>query len=304
VLVLKEPKGSEGTDCRVSCDSEGELFRLRGHAPFDIVFGYGRAGVRQDPMVAVRLGPAVQMQLARTVGTLGWDLQLLNKERFRDVRNALYGNRLSSGQPPDPKPRPGPVVDVRVDFRGPFSAVIEDGCRCLFTDEEIAKGVGVYLWTIRVEGEERPWYVGQTRRGFGQRMGEHLASFLSGEYSAPDSKSLSRGENRRAVPHIDDDWPERLPAFLENYEILMPNVIQVIRSLHFYVASLKGHDAHTYNRVEGAIGRYYKAHPLEHLRDFFSPNLRVPAAIAYDYPIRLELSSETPLAGLPAEMLE
>ncbi|HSW00638.1 MAG TPA: hypothetical protein VLI39_10730 [Sedimentisphaerales bacterium] len=58
-----------------------------------------------------------------------------------------------------------------------------------------------------------------------------------------------------------------------------------------------------YDRVEGTIGRYYKTHPIVELRDFFGPDIRLPAAVPYD-PIRLVLSSEMPLAGLPGEIRE
>lgn len=43
------------------------------------------------------------------------------------------------------EPAAGPATDVDVHFQGPFSAVDEGRYRCLFTDE-IAEGVGVYLW--------------------------------------------------------------------------------------------------------------------------------------------------------------
>jgi hypothetical protein len=90
VKVLNEPRNSEGTDCAVSCIIEGESFRLRGHAPFDIIFGYGSAGVGRDPRISELLGPTASDTLAIAVGRLGWDLRLLQDERLRPVQNALY----------------------------------------------------------------------------------------------------------------------------------------------------------------------------------------------------------------------
>ena len=83
----------------------------------------------------------------------------------------------------------------------------------------------------------------------------------------------------------------------------MPNIIGLIRLIKIHFAPL-ANDAHLFNRIEGATGRRYKAHQDPELRDFFTPGLRVPAAIPYDKPIRLVLSSETSLAGLPQHMLE
>lgn len=125
-FVLKEPKNTEWTNCTVSCAAEGELFRLRGHASFDIVFGYGSAGVDPDPVRSSRLGPTVQGALANSVGMLGWDLRLLREDRLRPVVNVLYGNPMHYGIQAG-EPVAGPAIDVSVHFHGPFSALDEDG---------------------------------------------------------------------------------------------------------------------------------------------------------------------------------
>jgi hypothetical protein len=49
VFVLNEPNNISPPDAEVVCTRVGDLFRLQGHAPFDIVFGYGGAGVGQEP---------------------------------------------------------------------------------------------------------------------------------------------------------------------------------------------------------------------------------------------------------------
>ena len=133
-------------------------------------------------------------------------------------------------------------------------------------------------------------------------MGEHLRDFLCGAYSTYDAVALSRGEYRLAQGAVTGAWPRTLPSFLRNYEILMPNIIGQIRLIKIHVAPLAV-DAHLYDRVEGAIGRYYKTHSDPELRDFLVPGLRVPAAIPFDKPIRLVLSSEVPVAGLPQHLL-
>ena len=301
IFVLKEPKKNRGVDFNVSCVGDGDTFRLQGHAPFDIIFGYGCAGIGLDMLGSVHLGPTVQEILAGSVGMLGWDLRRLQEERLQPVRNALYGLPTKYGIQKPATPT-GPPVEVQAHFHGPFSAFDEAGCRCLFTDQLAARS-GVYLWTISVKGQECLWYVGQTRRSFGQRMGEHLAGFLSGQYQIHDPDGLSRGEQRLADGSINGVWPRTLPYLLQNYESLLPKITGLIRLIKFHLCPLVG-DAHLHDRVEGAIGRYYKAHPDPALRDFITPGLKLPAAVPYDNPMRLILSSETPLAGLPAEICE
>jgi hypothetical protein len=300
VFHLNEPKNSDGVDCKVSCVGDGDRFRLRGHAPFDIVFGYGCAGIENDPVLSARLGPSVQETLASAVGMLGWDLRRLQESRFQAVKNVLYGLPASYGIQ-ETGPAVGPAIDVNVHFHGPFAALDDGGYRCLF-DDELAESTGVYLWTINVGSRELPWYVGQTRRGFGIRTGEHIASFLSGQYTTYDAAALSRGEYRRFAGTGEGSWPKTLPSLLQNYERVMPNIISLIRLIRIHLAPLAD-DAYLRNRVEGAIGRHYQAHPDPQLRDFFTPGHRVPAAIPFDKPVRLVLSSDAPVAGLPQHLL-
>ena len=134
-------------------------------------------------------------------------------------------------------------------------------------------------------------------------MGEHLACFLSGQYTTYHAPALSRGEYRRANEAVVGCSPDTLPSFLENADTLLPNVVAMIRLINIRIAPLSG-DAHLHNRVEGAIGRYFKVHPDAELRDFFFPGMRVPEAIPFDKSIRIALSSEAPIAGLPLEICE
>jgi len=299
-FVLNEPKSSHGMVCAASCVADGDGFRLRGHAPFDIMFGYGSAGIGQSQTGSVHLGPTAQETLAGAVGMLSWDLRRLQEDRFRPVRNALYGLPLASGVV-EGQFHLGPAKDVPVDFQGPFSAVDNGACRCLFGDQ-IANRTGVYLWTINVGGEDRVWYVGQTRVGFGTRMAQHLRGMLSGEYPTYDVAALLRGEYRLAAGAVAGRWPETLPSVLRNFETLVPNIVGLIRLTKFHLAPLAG-DAHLHNRVEGMIGRYYQSHRNPQLR-VFPAGVKLPAAVPFDTPIRLVLSSEAPVAGLPAELPE
>ena len=97
IFVLNEPKNSVQTNCKASCDGVGDLYRLHGHVPFDIVFGYGRTGVDYKVTGSVHLGPTARETLATAVGMLGWDLRRLQEERFRPVRNVLYGFTIGTG---------------------------------------------------------------------------------------------------------------------------------------------------------------------------------------------------------------
>lgn len=122
VLFLNEPRNSAGRNCAVACEQDGDFYRLKGHATFDIVFGYGMGGVLQTPGLQLRLSPSVRGKLASPVSMLGWDLNRLAEARFRGVLNAMYGNRLDYGVQ-DLAVSLEPAIDVAVHFQGPFSAL-------------------------------------------------------------------------------------------------------------------------------------------------------------------------------------
>lgn len=302
VFALNAPSGDGFLPCEVACVPDGDGFRLQGRAAFGIVFGYGEAGLQESGPGRSLLGPTVRETLADSVGMLGWDLRLFQNVRLKPVWNAIYGLPLSR----DADEHIGstePELRVDLSFQGPFAAVDDGECRCLF-DESVAMRSGIYLWTIEVNGTARPWYVGQTRRSFGQRMGEHLTKMLAGEYPPHDPHALSRGDSGKLCKGAGTlNWPLTIPVLLRNWEALVPEILAVIRLVRFHVAPLEG-DAHLHDRLEGAIGRYYQSHPSPELSAFVAPGLRLLAAIPGDRPLRLVVDSEAPIAGLPAETVE
>ena len=308
VFVVNEPPKQYDLDGKVSCIAYGGSYRLYGHAPFDVVFGYGQSAVTDKPETRTRLGDVAGATIAAAVGQLGWDLHRLAEERLRPVRNVIYGLPVgydigTESAAVKPASESGPPIDVPVHFQGPFAAVEDADCPCLFK-VPIAAQSGVYLWTIAVAAGDRPWYVGQTRRGFGRRMGEHVANYLSGQYSTSDAKALAEGRNDITWRADEGNarWPQTLPSFLRDFETRAANLIGLIRLLRFHVAPLEG-DAHLHDRIEGVIGRHFKAHFDPDLRDFFAPGIRLPSKVPFDTALRLVLSSEAPIAGLPENLL-
>lgn len=292
---LSSPESID-SECRISCSIEGDVAHLRGAAPFDVVLGYGLAIFEPSASRTPAAGSALR-EISDAVATLGWDLAALQEPGLKRVLNALYGLPLDYGLPPQSFVGE-PLFDVPVHFRGPFSAFESD--RCLFTDE-VGAGTGVYLWTIQVRGREWPWYVGQTRRRFDQRTAEHIAGFLSGQYEVCDPDALSQGRYRLAPGAPASLWPRSIPALLQRFDILGPAAGKVVRLLRFHFAPLN--EPSLYNRIEGAIGRHYKSHEDVELREFFGTKIKLPAAIPSEAPIRLLLSSEGDIAGLPQQLL-
>jgi hypothetical protein len=286
-------------DCIVTSTRDGEDYVIAGQAYFDIIFGYGSAGVAGGPVAARYLTDAARAILAESVADLGWDLSKLCEPKCKAVLNALYGMPLGYGVPT------GAVAtgtETRIDlrFHGPFALTTGLAAPCLF-EQPIAKQGGIYLWTIPGGGHERPWYVGQTKRAFSLRLAEHVACFLSGEYTLYDPDAVVRGEHRLADGALAVRWPDTLPDFLALADMLVPKVLALLRLLRVHLAPVAA-DAPLLNRLEGGIARYYQRHEDHVLREFFAPGIRVPAASPYDRPLRVAISMEAPIAGMPREM--
>jgi hypothetical protein len=296
-FAIREPQNGV-VDCTVTCARSGDDYRLEGHAPFDLVFAYALVGA-DGGSAAVHLDDATRAALADGVRALGWDVVRMREPRLRPARNALFGFPLAHGTDDIPRSQE-PPVDVSVEFRGPFSAAGAPGVPQLFA-EPLAQRIGIYLWSYAVDGVEHVAYVGQTRRGFATRIEEHLSALLSGRYEIPDLDATLRGE-ARARWRPDGDPAARWSRFLGEYGQLAPAIHGVLGSLRFHVAPIEG-DERLFDRIEGALGRYYRTDAPASARRLFDARIRVPAAVPGDRPLRLVLTSDVEIAALPDELL-
>lgn len=296
-FVLNEPRNG-AIDCAVECTGSGESYVVHGHAPFDLVMGYGLVP-EEGGAAVVHLSDETRAALAMAVDALGWSAVRMREKRLRPARNALYGFPLAQGTE-DVSRSTEPPLDVPVEFRGPFSAVDGANAALLFADP-VAQAMGVYFWTIAVEGVDHVCYVGQTRRGFGARIDEHLSAILSGKYDVFDAEAMSRGEPR-VLWHAEADLAARWSRLLSHYHEISPHIARMISILRFYVAPIED-DPHLISRVEGALGAYYRSGAPVAARRLFDGRTRVPSPIPGDRPLRLVLTSTSPLAGLPNELL-
>ena len=295
-FVLKEPRNG-AIDCTVECTLVGDSYRLAGHAPFDVVMGYGLVGT-DGATATSHLSDETRAALAVGVDALGWDVVRMREKRLRPARNAMFGFPVAHGMGDLPQSTE-PSADVPVAFFGPFSALEGTGAPCLF-GKPIEQQNGVYLWTVAVNGVEHVCYVGQTQRGFGTRIGEHVAALLSGRYDIFDADAMSRGISTvRWRP--DPDAAARWRSFLGDYSNLSASVLDVLRILRFHIAPIDS-DQHLYGRIEGALGRFFRDDAAESAARLFDRRIRVPAAIPGDRPLRFLLSSEATIAGLPDEL--
>ena len=297
-FVLKAPASTGGADSAVSVSHSGDGFKVSGHAAFDVVFGYGRAEFI-DGAVA-RLGDLAE-RLRESVDALGWDVRRVNARENGAVLNALFGLALDYGDEALP---PGPVVGtIALEFRGPFSVQPQADAAAVF-DQSIAQRSGVYLVTVPVRGIDHVHYVGQTRRTFAERLGEHMENYLCGSYSVFDAEALRRGR-QSVIWHGSSSSSEllrRLPEYLASFDSVAQATKRLVEALRFHLAVLDGDEA-LHNKVEGGLGRHFQNHRDDSVRQVFVNDARLPAAVPGASRHELRIASAAPIAGMPERLI-
>lgn len=105
---------------------------------------------------------------------------------------------------------------------------------------------GIYLWGFMLSGQFTPYYVGIADHIF-NRMAQHLAAILSGQYTLYHREVLAQFaqySNAEVVP-VDQkgkiyspNWPKAYPAFLKQRQALLPHIDAMVDSLVFSYAEL------------------------------------------------------------------
>lgn len=296
-FVLKEPKLGTDLAFAVACEEAADGYHLSGHATFDVVLGYGRFDAATDPAILVRLGESVRRALTMAVAQLGWDMQRLCDPYYAPVLEALYG--LPAAVPANPPTTRDAPIELELDLHGPFAAGEGTSTPCLFSSD-CARLSGIYLWTVEVEGRYHVWYVGQTRRSFAERTGEHISNMLSGRYALPALDALVvKGEHQ--LDWRDDAghtrWPATLPNFLARAHELVPRALQLIDATKFWVVPM-AQPARVISRVEGALGRHFRGHTDPVVRHRVTPGLILPGKIAGEPTLTLHIRGGNSIAGL------
>jgi hypothetical protein len=105
---------------------------------------------------------------------------------------------------------------------------------------------GIYLWGFMLSRQFTPYYVGIADHIF-NRMAQHLAAILSGQYTLYHREVLAQFaqySNAEVVP-VDQkgkiyspNWPKAYPAFLQQRQALQPHIDAMVDSLVFSYAEL------------------------------------------------------------------
>ena len=321
--ALGEPRASHylprnpqtgSPEWRASGKRSGDRYVVEGRASFDLVFLYAYEATREE--VSALAGGLGKMLKAAVV-PLGWDLDELARRENRSVIMVLSGLPKKYGEEAELGDAAVlPELPLKLKFEGPFSLVRDGIVPCLF-DDPIGNVSGVYLWTLPVGERRLPWYVGQTARSFVVRHGEHVKSYLSGEYPILDVDSLteppapqdawktgrdSRPRDTGGAP-ADLFWPKTIPDFLANHAKHAEAACRLLRIARIHVAQVDTKVA-SLNRIEGALGRHFKRHNDEAIRRLFGVGIKLPSLFAGAPRLRIDIDGGGEISGLGREVVD
>ena len=186
---------------------------------------------------------------------------------------------------------------IIVEFYGPFSWHGLDETIYIF-DHDLAQRSGVYLWTVKHQGLELVFYVGETGRSFVTRMYEHYTEQISGGYSIYDPDQFKKG--KRVLI-----WPGRygsnknlsISDFLIKMESSPEKMFKFIKLLRFWLAPLEVENR-IRERIEAGIAKYLQS--LDgYVGDFQDKEVRYRGRSENEPPILITISSPVKIAGLP-----
>ena len=183
---------------------------------------------------------------------------------------------------------------MHLHFSGPFPLV---------NDHDILEGTafknafGIYLWTVKIDGDYYITYIGETCTSFYKRTKEHLIQTLGGNYRIWDGDALRKGIETIVWDGLwRKDTRDKLPEFVKRYEELAPIIKGYIKSQELFVAPLKC-ESGTLRRIEGEIAFCLRADKT-HSR-FLPDDIRFSKRNSHEDPISVAITSTLPIVGLP-----
>jgi hypothetical protein len=145
-----------------------------------------------------------------------------------------------------------------IRFNGPFQWNHSDQSKTGRTSPDfgdLANCMGVYLWTVEVDGKELIHYVGHTSQNFRKRHQQHCSEFVRGNYGIYDAEDLKGGVRTprfRGIWNVKGDTKKQVKSqFIRHKPDFLAMVGPYLDTLKVWVAPLS--DPILSRRLETAI---------------------------------------------------
>jgi hypothetical protein len=178
-------------------------------------------------------------------------------------------------------------MEQRINWEGPFSWVSDQGITWI-GHATVARGPGLYLWTVPDESKYWINYVGISTTSIGERQLSHLRSYLSGEYVVYAPSELAKRKKQVAY-----DPKEGLNVFMERYLSLARIIYEQLSLFRLFIAPMEGKKA-TLETLESMIINSLRAEngEIAAFLDNYRPSRHVAGTT------RIQHSCECQLVGL------
>jgi hypothetical protein len=187
---------------------------------------------------------------------------------------------------------------LQLHFNGPLT--FTPGDRCLF-HSPLRDVACVYLWTIRSDRDHRHYihYVGEAG-SFARRQKEHLVNILGLNYGIFDPVKARQGIQRLVWPGLWRDKSADGPArLLGQYGQITAAVVEYISAMDVFVAETDV-EVGLRRHIEGSIGWNLRNSHKD--SKMLYPDDNHVGRNFTSASIRLEISSDEPIAGLDPEI--
>jgi hypothetical protein len=145
-----------------------------------------------------------------------------------------------------------PIREIELNWHGPYSW-FEQGDKSIFAGGG-AEMVGIYVWTVPVNGRYRVFYVGQTEKGFAERQHEHIRKYFEGAYHLYEPRGFREGRLNMIYEgflYKKPGW-KRAISFYQNFMDYLEPLLDHLRVLKLFVAPIDA-PRRIHRRVESAL---------------------------------------------------
>ena len=186
-------------------------------------------------------------------------------------------------------------------WQGPFLIYGRDSDTIY--DRPVARGQGIYLWTIEHNDSFMVDYVGETGHSFAQRTKEHIQAYLSGEYRILDPDLFVTGIKKYIWEGL---WRKerryKISKFIDRQMELLPVIHKLLMSYRLFVAPFKTKEKRSRKRIESALVQHIKSSSREAAEFYDDVSKYEWSRWEEEEELLVRIKSPVSIIGLPKEM--
>lgn len=135
-------------------------------------------------------------------------------------------------------------IPEQIHFTGPFTLNPSIPNTASLFDKKSSELPGIYLWTMFVNDEDIPYYVGITHKSIAARTRNHIQNYISGVYDVYDVNEMKN--LKRVIKHSRKERPE---SFLGDANAKLTLILDMLNNTRIYFWNIETTDVETSKTV-------------------------------------------------------